>query len=202
MIRAAVTSAGTRWRFRVALCCAAMIAVSGCQMNGPTAKLQSADALPTPQTSYLDLGRNLLKQNRIDLARDAFIRSLRLEGVTAAALTGAGIAAEKQGLLNEARSFFEKARAEAPDSVLAHNNLGAVHYRLGEYHAAKRAFQAAFALSSGKNSIAAQNLGLAELAIERDAEINPTLARNPIRLQRLGSGAYILEPDQNAAGQG
>jgi tetratricopeptide (TPR) repeat protein len=182
--------------------CLCALLVSGCQMNQQSVKLPRADALPVPKTSYLDLGRDLLRQNRIDLARDAFIRSLRVEGVTAAALTGAGIAAERQGLLSEARSFFEKARAEVPDSVLAHNNLGAVHFRLGEYHAAKRAFQAAFALSSGKNDIAAQNLGLAELAIARQAEINPAPARNPIRLQRLGTGAYKLEPDGKAAGQG
>ncbi len=197
-VSAALNAAGARQL----LLCVAVVVMAGCQMNAQTVKLPRADALPAPKTTYLDLGRDLLRQNRIDLARDAFIRSLRVEGVTAAALTGAGIAAERQGLLSEAQSFFEKARAEVPDSVLAHNNLGAVHFRLGEYHAAKRAFQAAFALSSGKNGIAAQNLGLAELAIAREAEINPAPARNPIRLQRLGSGAYKLEPDRKAAGQG
>lgn len=181
---------------------AVIVLVSGCQMTGPPVKLEAADALPVPRGSYLDLGRTLLQQNRIDLARDAFIRSLRVEGVTAEALTGAGISAERQGLMGEARSFFEQAQERAPDSVMAHNNLGAVHYRLGEYHAAKRAFQAAFALSSGKNTIAAKNLGLAELAIQRQEEQSPTLARNPILLQRLGTGAYKLEPIKNAAGQG
>ena len=196
------SSAPTAAWVRQVLLCAAVLMMAGCQMNGQTVKLPQADALPAPTTTYLDLGRDLLRQNRIDLARDAFIRSLRVEGVTATALTGAGIAAERQGLLSEAQSFFEKARAEVPDSVLAHNNLGAVHFRLGEYHAARRAFQAAFALSSGKNDIAARNLGLAELAITREAEINPKPARNPIQLQRLGTGAYKLEPDRKAAGQG
>ena len=179
-----------------------LMAQSACQMQVQNVKLPAVDPLPQPKTTYLDLGRSLLQQNRVDLAHDAFVRSLRTEGITAAALTGAGIAAERQGLLNEARSLFEKARAEAPDSVLAHNNLGAVHYRMGEYHAARRAFQAAFALSSGKNSVAARNLSLSEMAIAREAEENPKLARNPIRLQRLGSGAYILEPDTDAAEQG
>lgn len=182
--------------------CAIISVLAGCQMAAPVAKLPTTDALPAPQTTYLDLGRALLQQKRVDLARDAFIRSLRTEGVTPEALTGAGIAAERQGLLGEARNFFEQARQRAPDSIMAHNNLGAVHYRLGEFHAAKRAFQAAFALSSGKNDIAAKNLGLAELAIEREAEENPALARNPILLQRLGTGAYKLEPLKNAAGQG
>ena len=175
--------------------------LAGCATQSPLVKLPASDTLPTPTGSYLDLGRALLQQSRIDLAYDAFIRSIRIEGTTAAAFTGAGIAAERQGLLSEARSFFEKARAQAPNSVLAHNNLGAVHFRLGEYHAARRAFQAAFALSSGKNEIAARNLNVAELAIEREGENGANLARNPIQLQRMGSGAYKLEPDRSA-GQG
>lgn len=181
---------------------AVVLMLAGCQMTGQSVTLEPADPLPQPRSSYLDLGRTLLQQNRVDLARDAFIRSLRTEGITPEALTGAGIAAERQGLLGEARKFFIQAREKAPESVMAHNNLGAVHYRLNEFHAAKRAFQAAFALSSGKNEIAAKNLGLAELAIQREAEANPSLARNPIQLQRLGTGAYKLEPDTNTAGQG
>ena len=178
------------------------LSLPGCQMQYSGTKLTAADPLPTPASSYLDLGRSLLQQNRVDLARDAFIRSLRTEGASAAALTGAGIAAERQGLLNDAKSFFLRARKVAPQSVLAHNNLGAVHYRLGEYHAARRAFQAAFALSSGSNSIAGKNLGLAEIAIQRAKDNSPQPARNPIQLQRLGSGAYTLQRDPKLAGKG
>ncbi|MEL6997699.1 MAG: tetratricopeptide repeat protein [Pseudomonadota bacterium] len=130
------------------------------------------------------------------MARDAFIRSIRVEGASAAALTGAGLAAEKQGLLNEAQRFFERARLLAPDSVLAHNNLGAVHYRLGEYHAARRAFRTAFALSSGANQVAAKNLTMSELAIARASEGADVVVRNPIQLMRLGSGHYTLQPDE------
>ncbi|MEM7212662.1 MAG: tetratricopeptide repeat protein [Pseudomonadota bacterium] len=169
---------------------------------GPQAKLEAPDSLPQPQTSYVDLGVTLLKQNRTDLARDAFIRSLRVEGVSGAALSGAGVAAERQGLLNEARDFFQKARDLAPESVLAHNNLGAVHYRLGDFHAARRSFQAAFALSSGKNRVAAKNLGMAELAIEREAERNPTEAPNPIPVKRLGSSVYQLGTDDTTEREG
>ncbi|MEM9061297.1 MAG: tetratricopeptide repeat protein [Pseudomonadota bacterium] len=174
----------------------ALALVSGCQVKYPTATLPPADALPEPTTTYLDLGRTLLRQNRIDLARDAFIRSLRTEGSTAAALTGAGIAAERQGLLSEAQRFFERAKALAPGSVLAHNNLGAVHYRLGEYHAARRAFRTAFALSSGTNQVAAKNLTMSELAIARASEGADVTIRNPVQIQRLGSGHYSLQPDE------
>lgn len=180
---------------------AAIVLLSACQMQ-PRTPLPAADPLPTPKVSYLELGRTLLQQNRLDLARDSFIRSLRTEGVTAEALSGAGVAAEKQGLLNEARSFFERARQLAPSSVLAHNNLGAVHYRLGEYHSARRAFQAAFALSSGQSQIAAKNLGMAELAIQREDAINPSDAPNPVPLQRLGTSVYKLGTDDDAERQG
>lgn len=181
---------------RVASVFFALLLAAGCQLQSPTAKLPPADALPAPQTTYLALGRTLLKQNRVDLARDAFIRSIRVEGASAAALTGAGITAEKQGLLNEAQRFFERARLLAPDSVLAHNNLGAVHYRLGEYHAARRAFRTAFALSSGASQIAAKNLTMSELAIARASEGPDVIVRNPIQLMRLGSGHYTLQPDE------
>ena len=177
------------------------LTLAACQM-GPAVKLPPQDPLPTPRMSYLELGRTLLRQNRVDLARDAFIRSLRVEGTTAAALSGAGVAAEKQGLLNEAQQFFSQARALAPESVLAHNNLGAVHYRMGEYHAARRSFQAAFALSSGKNQVAAKNLGMAELAIAREEDRNPKEVPNPIPLKRLGTGVYQLGTDENTARDG
>ncbi len=172
----------------------AMLVVSACNINlgVPLENAEAPQPLPDTATSYLALGKQYLAVGDSDQAKAAFIRSLRIEGVTAQALTGAGLAAEQQGLLKEARTLFERARLEAPDSVMAHNNLGAVLFRLGEYHAAKQAFQAAFALSSGQNRVAAHNLGLSELAIRRaDADLVP-FASLPHAVQRVGSGEYTL----------
>lgn len=172
-----------------------LLVLAGCSLTpaaGPLTKLDAAPRLPEPRTTYLDLGRQYLQAGEIDQAKRAFVRSIRVEGITAPALTGAGIAAEKQGLLTEARRFFERARLKAPSSVVAHNNLGAVLYRMGAYHEAKQAFQAAFALSSGSNRVATHNLALSELAIQKKRNENLPALPNPLPVQREGSGEYKL----------
>ena len=170
--------------------------LSGCQPNGPFAQvnLDPSPALPqpAPEGTYLNMGRSLLASNQVELAHDAFIRSIQIEGPSAAALTGAGLASERQGLLHDARRYFERARQLDPNSVLVHNNLGATLYRLGEYHEARQAFQAAFALSSGRNQVAEHNLGLSELAIRREEDRELAVAANPFSVQRRGSGVYTL----------
>jgi tetratricopeptide (TPR) repeat protein len=174
------------------------LAAAGCELlpPDPLAELEPPPPLPQPTTSWLDLGRQLMAADRPDEAHDAFIRSMRVEGITAAALTGAGVAAERRGLLTEARRYFEEARQRAPDSVTAHNNLGAVLYRLGELQDARDAFKAALVLSNGADQVAARNLGISEVALRRtDAAAarqvdGPEL--NPHRLERVGPAHYRL----------
>ncbi len=177
-----------------AACLAASLAA--CGPEHPKGGLSALDDPPatlgTPRTTWLDLGRGYLQVGESRLAKAAFIRSIRLEGLSAAALTGAGIAAERQGLLHEARRYFERALQQAPSSEIAHNNLGAVQYRLGDYLSAKRSFQAAFAISSGTNKVASHNLGLVELAIQKNAETEIPLVHNPLPLQREGTSEYRL----------
>ena len=177
----------------------ALLVVAGCNQTpgaNPFAKVDPPVRLDEPKTSYLDLGRQYLRAGDIDRAKKAFIRSMRTEGLTAAALTGAGIVAERQGLLTEARRYFERARLKAPSSVVAHNNLGAVLYRMGEYNAAKQAFQAAFALSSGTNRVAKHNLALSDLAIRKTRDENLAELPNPMPIVREGSGEYrLLDPN-------
>ena len=128
-----------------------LLFAAGCELlpRDPLADLAAPPPLPQPRTSWADLGMQLLADDRPEQAHDAFIRSLRVEGVTAAALTGAGVAAERQGMLTEAQRLFGQASLRAPGSAMVQNNLGAVLYQLGEFYAARRAFQAALALSHG-----------------------------------------------------
>lgn len=176
------------------------LAAAGCEFlpRHPLAELEAPPPLPQPQTTWLELGRQLLADDRPDEAEDAFIRSLRVEGVTAAALTGAGVAAERQGMLAEARRHFEAAQERAPGSVTAHINLGAVLYRMGELRAARRAFEAALELSGGTSEIAARNIAVSEAAI-RQAEaaaaghadgLGPDW--DPHRVERVGPTRYRL----------
>ena len=181
-------------RAAIAVCLA--IFLTACEQKSPKGGLSALDDPPpelaTPRTTYLALGRGYLQTGDLRLAKAAFIRSIRVEGVSAAALTGAGIASEREGLLTDAQRYFERALQQAPNSEVAHNNLGAIQYRLGNYVAAKRSFEAAFAISSGKNKVAAHNLGIVELAIQRKAEGEVPIAEHPLPLQREGTSEYRL----------
>ncbi len=186
----------------------ALPVLAGCELiaPGPLDALPSAEvlpeALPEQATSWMDVGLRLLDSNQPVEAENAFVRSLRVEGMTAAALTGAGVAAQRQGLLTEAVRYYERAKELEPDSVAAHNNLGAALYGLGELYPARQAFKTAFALSSGASAEAAQNLDMAELAIARAEAANPPLAENPQKLQRTGVAQYKLIVSSGTAGSG
>ncbi len=141
---------------------------------------------PAGQTySYLTLGKRMLAAREPNLALKAFLTSMSVEGISSEAMTGAGIATQQQGLLTSARRYFEQARELAPDSVIAHNNLGVVLYKLKEYYPARNAFRRAYALSNGKSEMAERNLNLAEAEVARMEKVpktDPAITHDVIRL--------------------
>ena len=148
---------------------------------------------PAGQTSpYLALGKRMLAAREPSLATKAFFASMNAEGISAEAMTGVGIAAQQQGLLTSARRYFELARELAPDSVIAHNNLGVVLYKLKEYYPARNAFRRAFALSSGKSEMAEHNLNRVEATIARLEEVPKTDPAITHEVVRLGNGVFRL----------
>ena len=151
-------------------------------------------AAPAGQTSspYLALGKRMLAAREPSLATKAFFASMNAEGISAEAMTGVGIAAQQQGLLTSARRYFEQARELAPDSVIAHNNLGVVLYKLKEYYPARNAFRRAFALSSGKSEMAEHNLNRVEATIARLEEVPKTDPAITHEVVRLGNGVFRL----------
>ncbi len=160
--------------------------------GGATAGAVVREAPAGQTNTYLSLGKHMLAAREPDLAMKAFLASMSAEGISAEAMTGAGIAAQQQGLLTSARRYFEQARELAPDSVIAHNNLGVVLYKLKEYYPARNAFRTAFALSSGKSEMAERNLNLAEATIarmEKVPETDPAISHDVIR---LGSSEFRL----------
>jgi Flp pilus assembly protein TadD len=131
------------------------------------------------------LGNRLLAAREPDLAMKAYLTSMNVEGISAEAMTGAGIAAQQQGLLTSARRYFEQARRLAPDSATVHNNLGVVLYMLKEYYPARNAFRTAYALSGGRSEMAERNLNRAEVTIallEGAPETDPAISHEVIRL--------------------
>jgi Tfp pilus assembly protein PilF len=182
-----------------------VLIVSGL-LVGACARLESAPASASageaPAGSYLSLGKHMLAAREPDLAMKAFLTSMSVDGVSAEAMTGAGIAAQQQGLLTSARRYFEQARRLAPDSVTANNNLGVVLYKLKEYYPARNAFRQALALSGGKSEMAERNLNRAEATIaqmEEAAKTDPAISHDVIR---LGSSEFRLmeaaSPDAEA----
>ena len=151
---------------------------------------------PAGQTNpYLSLGKRMLAAREPALAMKAFLTSMSAEGISAEAMTGAGIAAQRQGLLTSARRYFEQARELNPNSVIAHNNLGVVLYKLQEYYPARNAFRRAYALSNGKSEMAERNLNRAEATIARMEKVpktDPAISHDVIR---LGTSEFRLIED-------
>ena len=144
--------------------------------------------------AYLVHGKRLLAINEPEAAFDAFMASIRVDGVSAEALVGAGIAAQKQGLLTASRRYLEQAARIDPASVAAHNDLGVVLFLLKEYYPARDAFRVAFALSSGTSEIAERNLNRADAVvaeIEQAGQEDPEISH---RVVRLGTSAFRITP--------
>lgn len=182
---------------RLATLVGGLAAGAGCAERGPLQPHENPAALTLAESqSWYRLGVQLLATSEPAQAERAFSRSLAIEGVTATTLTGLGIAAAQQGQLARARLHLERARELAPEDITVHNNLGVVLYQLGEYHAARQAFQVAFLLSSGRSDMAAQNMAKAETAIalnEAADTVDPALSH---RVQRVGESEYrLLELD-------
>jgi Flp pilus assembly protein TadD len=144
--------------------------VAGTEVAGPE-MTRSAQPDPQQSKSYLSQGNRFLASREPDLAMKAFLGSMSVDGISAEAMTGAGIAAQQLGLLKAARRYLTQASELDPGSVAAHNNLGVVLYKMKEYYTARNEFRSAFAISSGKSEMAALNLNRAEATIASIEEI-------------------------------
>jgi Tfp pilus assembly protein PilF len=169
--------------------------VGGCAANSLQSEFEPPQRLPAVGAGgYVELGRRLLQIDQPELAYKAFLNAIRVDGLTADALIGAGLASEQQGLLTSARRYFKKAVEIDTNSAEAHNNLGVVLFRLREYHAARDAFRAAFALSSGRSGIAERNLNRAEAVVAQLEEAEQTDPAVSHRVVRLGTSEFRITP--------
>jgi Tfp pilus assembly protein PilF len=173
------------------------LAVSSCVSPGfhpVSATLSETPVAVEPKRAetYLSVGKRLLAAREPDLAIKAFQRSINNEGVSAQAMTGAGIGYQRMGLLTTARRYFEQATFLAPNSTITHNNLGVVLYQMKEYYLARDEFRTAFAISNGASEMAESNLNRTEAiiaAIELAPETDQAISHDVIR---LGGGEFQL----------
>lgn len=184
---------GLRARRRWAGLTAVTLVAGACSAQDPTAALEAPPQVRSgPDQTYLSLGRQLLATNEPALAMKAFNASMSADGITAEAMTGAGIAAQRQGLLNAARRYFERARDLSPRLPVVHNNLGVVLFDLKEYHAARAAFETALELSGGEDESVRENLERTEAEIAlRGFESAGEQPGTP-RVVRLGTDRFLI----------
>lgn len=187
-----MTAVRRRRLLTATLTLSALVCAACTTPGAETALTPTPQVRPAQSESYLTLGNRLLAAREPALAMQAFTASMSVEGISAEALTGAGIAAQQQGMLGAARRYFEHGRDLAPESPIAHSNLGVVLFRLKEYDDARSAFRIALALSGGDSEAVRRNFERAESALAalgEGHESDPALAQ---RVVRLGTDEFRL----------
>lgn len=138
----------------------------------------------------LTVGHRLMAAGEHELALRAYLRAAAEEGANADVLSAIGSANLSLGRLGQAELILRRALELDPDFVPALNNLGVVLMEKGETGEARRVFQRAFALDSGKSDAIRENL---RLAIARSENRVYTDDNNEnFTLVRRGRGEYLL----------
>lgn len=138
----------------------------------------------------LIVGHRLLAAGEHELALKAYYRAAAEQGINADVLSAIGSANLKLGRLGQADQMLRRALEQDPDFVPALNNLGVVLMEKGETGEARRVFQRAFALDSGKSDSIRENLRLAIARTENPVYADKDEAN--FSLVRRGQGEYLL----------
>jgi len=178
-------------------CCTALVA--GCM---PTSFLSGTDAAVSdplrpgidPGAASVDgliVGHRLMASNEPELALRAYYRAAGELGLNADVLSALGSANLKLGRIGQAEALLRQALDEEEDFVPALNNLGVVLMEQREYGEARRVFQKAFALDSGRTDAIRENLRLA-IARMQDTVYDAANNERQLDLIRRGPGVYEL----------
>lgn len=181
---------------RLALAGLLFSALAACQHEaGRLSDLGPAPDRPpvaSGDVSHVTVGRRMLAQNRPEAALKSFNLAMIEEGVGRDALLGAADANYRLGRLNLARRLLLRTVELYPDSAAARNNLGVIHYQLGEYAHARAAFNAAYALESGLNDEIERNLAVLDIAEERAGRDDVEVADPDYYVVPQGGGLFKL----------
>lgn len=177
-----------------AACLSAAALMTGCT---PTDTLGTTDpvspGLDTGADSVdgLIVGHRLMASGEPELALRAYYRAAGDLGLNVDVLSALGSANLKLGRIGQAEALLRQAVEEDGEFVPALNNLGVVLMERREYGEARRVFQQAFALDSGRTDAIRENLRLAIARMENSVY---GLENNQDRfdLIRRGPGVYDL----------
>lgn len=140
----------------------------------------------------LTVGHRLMEAGEAELALKAYLRAAAEGGgVNVDILSAIGSANLKLGRLGQAEQMLRRALEMDPDFVPALNNLAVVLMEKGETGEARRIFERAFALDSGKSDSIRENLRLAIAMTEQNRYAEPNEKPN-FSLVRRGRGDYLL----------
>ena len=190
--------AGARWRprcraGRAAVAAALLLAACGPQ-PGPLTGPAGLDARGAPAVGEavdgLEVGHRLMAAGEYELALRAYMRGASEQGATVDVLSALGSANLRLGRLGQAEQLLRRAIEAEEAFVPAWNNLGVVLMETGRHGEARRVFQTAFALDSGRSVEIRENLRLA-IAKTEDPEYS-AVNDNNLRLVRRGQGRFLL----------
>ncbi|NKX44185.1 tetratricopeptide repeat protein [Roseicyclus persicicus] len=140
------------------------------------------------------VGDRLMDAGQHQLALRAYYRAAAERGLDAEILTAIGSANLRLGRVGQAEDQFRQALDDDDRFVPAWNNLGVALMEQGEYGEARRVFEQAFALDSGRSDAIRDNLRLAIARMENNVYSEANNQNGP-GLIRRGGGVYVLLAD-------
>lgn len=140
------------------------------------------------------VGDRLMDAGQHELALRAYFRAAADRGLDAEVMTSIGSANMALGRMGQAERQFRQALDIDETFVPAWNNLGVSLMEQSEYGEARRVFEQAFALDSGRSDAIRDNLRLAIARMENNVYSEPN-NENGLGLIRRGGGVYELRLD-------
>jgi Flp pilus assembly protein TadD len=146
------------------------------------------------EVDQLLVGDRLMDSGEYELALRAYYRAAAETGLGAELLTAIGGANLRLGRVGQAEAQFRQALDVDETFIPAWNNLGVTLMERGEYGEARRVFEQAFALDSGRSDAIRDNLRLAIARMENTVYTDDNNTNGP-GLIRRGGGVYLLLSD-------
>ena len=137
------------------------------------------------------VGDRLMDAGQYELALRAYYRAAAERGLDAELMTAIGSANLRLGRIGQAEGQFRDALDLDDRFVPAWNNLGVALMERSEWGEARRVFERAFALDSGRSDAIRDNLRLAIARMENSVYSEDNNQNGP-GLIRRGGGVFVL----------
>lgn len=179
---------------RFAALLSAVALAAACTQTEPLGRTDPAAPGLDPDAESVDgliVGHRLMDSGEYELALRAYYRAAGELGLNVDVLSALGSANLRLGRIGQAETLLRQALDEDEEFVPAINNLGVVLMENGEYGEARRLFQLAFALDSGRSDAIRENLRLAIARMEDSVYVEDN-NESRFDLIRRGPGVYEL----------